>query len=73
MDGPLKTILYADDIALIAESQEKLTGKLEKWQKVLTESLLLLNVKKIKLLSSEECAESFFDGLGETIERVKGF
>nr|CDJ94281.1 endonuclease-reverse transcriptase HmRTE-e01 [Haemonchus contortus] len=33
MDGPLKTILYADDIALLAESKEKLQDKLQKWQK----------------------------------------
>nr|CDJ95005.1 endonuclease-reverse transcriptase [Haemonchus contortus] len=32
MDGPLKTILYADDISLIAESKEELQNKLQKWQ-----------------------------------------
>nr|CDJ93788.1 RNA-directed DNA polymerase (reverse transcriptase) domain containing protein [Haemonchus contortus] len=66
VDGPLKTILYADDIALIAESKEDL----QKWQKVLTENGLRLNVKETKFLSSEEGMESIIDGYAEAIEKV---
>uniref|UniRef100_A0A7I4Y216 Reverse transcriptase domain-containing protein n=1 Tax=Haemonchus contortus TaxID=6289 RepID=A0A7I4Y216_HAECO len=33
MDGPLKTILYAD-IALIAESKKEFQDQIQKWQKV---------------------------------------
>ncbi|XGW34423.1 hypothetical protein V3C99_018363 [Haemonchus contortus] len=65
MDGPLKTILYADDIALIAESKDELQDKLQNWQRVLAESGLRLNVKKTKFLSSEEGTESIVDGRGE--------
>ncbi|XGW04084.1 hypothetical protein V3C99_015322 [Haemonchus contortus] len=38
VDEPLKTILYADDIALIAESKEELQDNFQKWQKVLAEN-----------------------------------
>ncbi|XGW34175.1 hypothetical protein V3C99_018193, partial [Haemonchus contortus] len=73
VDGPLKTILYADDIALIAESKEELQDNLQKWQKVLAENGLRLNVKKTKFLSSEEGMESITDGYEEAIEKVQDF
>uniref|UniRef100_A0A0N4WHC3 Reverse transcriptase domain-containing protein n=1 Tax=Haemonchus placei TaxID=6290 RepID=A0A0N4WHC3_HAEPC len=34
----LKAILYADDIALLAESREELQNKLQKWQETLTDN-----------------------------------
>nr|CDJ82820.1 RNA-directed DNA polymerase (reverse transcriptase) domain containing protein [Haemonchus contortus] len=71
VDGPLKTILYADDIALIAENKEELQNNLQKWQKVLAENGLRL--KKTKFLSSEEGMESITDGYGEAIEKVQDF
>nr|CDJ93072.1 RNA-directed DNA polymerase (reverse transcriptase) domain containing protein [Haemonchus contortus] len=73
VDGPLKTILYADDIALIAESKEELQGNLQKWQKVLAGNGLRLNVKKTKFLSSEKGMESITDVYGEAIEKVQDF
>nr|CDJ87838.1 endonuclease-reverse transcriptase HmRTE-e01 [Haemonchus contortus] len=73
MDGPLKTILYADDIALIAESKEELQDKLQRWQKVLADNGLLLNVKKTKSLSSEHGTDSITDGHGEAIEKIQDF
>ena len=73
MDGPLKTILYADDIALIAESKEELQDNLQKWQKVLAENGLRRNVKKTKFLSFEEGIESITDGYGEAVEKVQDF
>nr|CDJ81728.1 RNA-directed DNA polymerase (reverse transcriptase) domain containing protein [Haemonchus contortus] len=73
MDGSLKTILYADDIALIAESKEELQDKLQKWQKVLAENGLRLNVKETKFLSSEERTELIVDGRGGAIEKVQNF
>ncbi|VDO75247.1 unnamed protein product [Haemonchus placei] len=68
MDVPLRTILYADVIALLAGSREELQNKLQKWQKVLADNGLWLNVKKAMFFSSE-CTESIVDGLGEVIER----
>ena len=73
MEGPLKTILYADDIALIADSREELQDKVQRWQDVLAANGLRLNVKKTKFLSSEECAEVIVDRHGESIERVEDF
>nr|CDJ93030.1 RNA-directed DNA polymerase (reverse transcriptase) domain containing protein [Haemonchus contortus] len=70
MDGSLKTILYSDDIALIAESEEELQDKLQKWQKVLAENGLRLNVKKAKFCRPEEGTESIVDGRGEAMETV---
>ena len=64
MEGPLKTILYADDIALIADSREELQDKVQRWQEVLAENGLRLNVKKTKFMSSEECNEPIIDCLG---------
>ncbi|VDO53507.1 unnamed protein product [Haemonchus placei] len=72
-DGPLKTIIYADDIALIAESRKEVQDKLQKWQRVLAENGLRLNVEKTKFLSSGECTESIVDGFREVIEKVQVF
>ncbi|XGW10124.1 hypothetical protein V3C99_011974 [Haemonchus contortus] len=73
VDGPLKTILYADDIAPVAKSKEGLQDKLQKWQKVLADNGLRLNVKMTKFLSSEECTESNIEGHREAIEKVQNF
>uniref|UniRef100_A0A7I4YCH1 Reverse transcriptase domain-containing protein n=1 Tax=Haemonchus contortus TaxID=6289 RepID=A0A7I4YCH1_HAECO len=51
MGGPLKTILLAIDIALLAESKEELQDKLQKLQKVLADDGLRLNVKKTSQLN----------------------
>ncbi|VDP49771.1 unnamed protein product [Heligmosomoides polygyrus] len=32
-EGPLRTILYADDIALVADNQEELEEKVQLWQR----------------------------------------
>nr|CDJ89021.1 unnamed protein product [Haemonchus contortus] len=58
----LKTILYADDIALLAE----------RWQKTLAENGLRLNMKKTNFLSSEECTKSIVYGHGKVIGKVPG-
>ncbi|XGW23143.1 hypothetical protein V3C99_005413 [Haemonchus contortus] len=73
MDEPLKTILYADDIALIAESKGKLQDKPQNGQRVLAENGLRLDVKKTKFLNSGEGTESIVDARGEAIEKVRDF
>ncbi|VDO18823.1 unnamed protein product [Heligmosomoides polygyrus] len=55
-EGSLRTILYADDIALVADNQEELEEKVQLWQRVLADNGLRLNVKKTKFISSEQCA-----------------
>uniref|UniRef100_A0A7I4YFU4 Reverse transcriptase domain-containing protein n=1 Tax=Haemonchus contortus TaxID=6289 RepID=A0A7I4YFU4_HAECO len=64
VDEPLKSILYADGIARIAESKEEFQDKLQKWQIVLAGNGHRLNVKKTKLLSSKEGTESIVDRRG---------
>ncbi|VDP32543.1 unnamed protein product [Heligmosomoides polygyrus] len=44
-EGPLRTILYADDIALVADNQEELEEKVQLWQRALADRL---NVKKLR-------------------------
>ncbi|VDO99512.1 unnamed protein product [Heligmosomoides polygyrus] len=72
-EGPLRTILYADDIALVADNQEELEEKVQLWQRALADNGLRLNVKKTKFISSEQCAGSILDCQGETIEKVEEF
>uniref|UniRef100_A0A7I4XTN1 Reverse transcriptase domain-containing protein n=1 Tax=Haemonchus contortus TaxID=6289 RepID=A0A7I4XTN1_HAECO len=74
MDGPLKTILYANDIALIAEGTKELQDTLLKCQSVLAENGPRLNVKNTKFPSSdcEKGTESIVGGRGEAIEKVQG-
>ncbi|VDP26856.1 unnamed protein product [Heligmosomoides polygyrus] len=72
-EGPLRTILYADDIALVADNQEEVEEKVQLWQRALADNGLRLNVKKTKFISSEQCAGSILDCQGETIEKVQEF
>ncbi|VDO78018.1 unnamed protein product [Heligmosomoides polygyrus] len=72
-EGPLRTILYADDIALVADNQEELEEKVQLWQTALADNGLRLNVKKTRFVSSEQCAGSILDCQGEAIEKVEDF
>ncbi|VDL78066.1 unnamed protein product [Nippostrongylus brasiliensis] len=72
-EDPLKTILYADDMALIADSREELQDKVQQWQETLAKNCLRLNVKKTKFMSSEDGSEPILDCYRETIERVNQF
>ncbi|VDO61537.1 unnamed protein product [Heligmosomoides polygyrus] len=72
-EGPLRTILYADDIALVADNQEELEEKVQLWQRALADNGLRLNVKKTKFISFEQCAGSILDCQGEAIEKVEEF
>ncbi|VDP03687.1 unnamed protein product [Heligmosomoides polygyrus] len=53
-EGPLRTILYAADIALVADSREELEKKVQLWQGALADNGLRLNVRKTKFISSEQ-------------------
>ncbi|VDP31793.1 unnamed protein product [Heligmosomoides polygyrus] len=69
-EGPLRRILYADDVALVADKQEELEEKVQLWQR---DNGLRLNVKKAKFISSEKCAGSILYGQGEAIKEMKEF
>ncbi|VDO48967.1 unnamed protein product [Haemonchus placei] len=72
VNGLLKSILYAEDIALIAGSKDEIQNKLQKW-KVLAKSGLRPNVKKAMFLSSEECMEPIVDVHVKVIGKVWDF
>ncbi|VDO93468.1 unnamed protein product [Heligmosomoides polygyrus] len=72
-EGPLRTILYADGIALVADSGEELEGKVQVWQVALAGNGLLLNVRKTKFISSKQCTKPILDCQGEVIEKVEQF
>ncbi|VDP15178.1 unnamed protein product [Heligmosomoides polygyrus] len=70
---PLRTILCADDIVVVADNQEELEEKVQLWPRALADNGLRLNVKKTKFISSEQCAGSILDRQGEAIEKVEEF
>ncbi|VDP13990.1 unnamed protein product [Heligmosomoides polygyrus] len=72
-EGPLRAILYADDIALVADSREELEEKVQLWQGALIDNGLRLNLRKTKFISSEQCTEPIHDCHGEMIEKVEEF
>uniref|UniRef100_A0A183GV88 Reverse transcriptase domain-containing protein n=1 Tax=Heligmosomoides polygyrus TaxID=6339 RepID=A0A183GV88_HELPZ len=72
-EGPLRTILYADDIALVAHSREEPEKRAQLWQGALAANGLRLNVSKTKFISSEQCTEAILDCQGKVIEKVEQF
>ncbi|EYB99913.1 hypothetical protein Y032_0119g838 [Ancylostoma ceylanicum] len=52
LEGPLFTLLYAYDVALIADLRAELQHKTQKWQTALADAGLKLNQKKTKDMSS---------------------
>ncbi|VDP15935.1 unnamed protein product [Heligmosomoides polygyrus] len=68
-----RTILYADDIALVADSREELEEKVQLWQGAIAGNGLRLNLRKTKFISSEQCTEPILDCQGEVIEKVEQF
>ncbi|VDO87408.1 unnamed protein product [Heligmosomoides polygyrus] len=72
-EGPLRTILYADNIAVVADSREELEEKGQLWQVALADNRLRLNVKKTKFISSEQCTSPILDCQVESIEKAKEF
>ncbi|VDO96747.1 unnamed protein product [Heligmosomoides polygyrus] len=72
-EGPLRTILYADDIALVADSRGELEEKVQLWQGALVDNGLRQNVRKTKFISSEQCTKPILDCHREMIEKVEEF
>ncbi|VDO90395.1 unnamed protein product [Heligmosomoides polygyrus] len=69
----LGTILYVEDIALVAERRQKLDDKVQLWQVALEDNGHRRNVRRTKLFSSERCARLMPDCQGEAIEKVEKF
>uniref|UniRef100_A0A7I4YWD3 Reverse transcriptase domain-containing protein n=1 Tax=Haemonchus contortus TaxID=6289 RepID=A0A7I4YWD3_HAECO len=72
IDRRLRTILYVDDIAMIAESREELQDNLQKWQESLAENGVGFSVKETKFVSSKEYTEKPYSKKSVSRRRRKG-
>ncbi|VDO62221.1 unnamed protein product [Heligmosomoides polygyrus] len=70
----VRTVLYADDIALLAHSREQQQKMVRLWQAAFADNSLQLNVRKTKFISCEQCTELPRNGCqGKVIEKVEEF
>ena len=67
----INNLRYADDITLMAESEEELKSLLMKVKEESEKVVLKLNIQKTKILTSDPIASWQIDG--ETLETVRGF
>ena len=65
-------LLFADDLALCAESSTEVEDELEKWRRVLEENGLKINRKKTEYLRPRNCQDEIFL-LGERLPVVDSF
>ncbi|EYC10483.1 hypothetical protein Y032_0055g2579 [Ancylostoma ceylanicum] len=63
-EGPPSTLLYADDVALIADPRAELQLKIKKWQTALAEAGFKLNRKKTEVMSSIGGGDAVLDENG---------
>ncbi|VDP44248.1 unnamed protein product [Heligmosomoides polygyrus] len=70
MDITVGTILYVDDIALVADSRKERRCS---YGKEHSQATARLKVRKTKFISSEQCTEPILDCQGEVIEKVEQF
>ena len=74
MEGLLFEILYADDLVLMADSMEELSGKFDKWKDAMERKGMKVNMGKTKVMVSGEGGErvvSKVDPCGVCDRRVK--
>ena len=67
----INNLRYADDITLMAESEEELKGLLMKVKEESEKVGLKLNIQKTKIMASDSITSWQIDG--ETVERVSDF
>ncbi|VDP09874.1 unnamed protein product [Heligmosomoides polygyrus] len=70
-EGTLRKALSepsANDIVLVADSREELEEKVQLWQGALADNSLRLNVRKTKLISSDQCNELILTAKGRTLK-----
>ena len=65
-------LLFADDLAICAESSTEVEYELEKWRRVLEENGLKINRKKTEYLRPRNCQDEIFL-LGERLPVVDSF
>ena len=69
--GNISNLRYADNITLMAESEEELKSFLMKWKEESEKVGLKLNIQKTKIMASGPNTSWQIDG--ETMETVTGF
>ena len=67
----IKNLGYADNITLMAESEEELKSLLMKVKEESTKAAIILNIQKTKIMASAPITSWQIDG--ETMERVTDF
>ncbi|EYB89271.1 hypothetical protein Y032_0234g3161 [Ancylostoma ceylanicum] len=73
LEGPPFTLLYADDVALIADSRAELQLKIQKWQSALADAVLKLNLRKTEVMSSLGGGEVVLDANGNVFTQAEEF
>ncbi|EYC00666.1 hypothetical protein Y032_0114g463 [Ancylostoma ceylanicum] len=73
MEEPPFTLLYADDVAFIANSKVEIQDKIRKWQMTLADAGLRLNLKKTEIMSSIEVPGDVSDISGTVFTQTKEF
>ena len=70
----LRKMMYADALAIIAESKQELLEVLEEWKGVLKKHRLKMSQEKVEVMLVEHQREELSIGLdGKTIKQVDGF
>ncbi|EYB91138.1 hypothetical protein Y032_0210g2149 [Ancylostoma ceylanicum] len=73
LEGPPFTLLYADDVALIADSRAELQLKIQKWQSALADAGLKLNLRKTEIMSSLGGDDVVLDANGTAFTQTEQF
>lgn len=74
MQGPLRTILCADDIALVADSGKSCRIMYSCSKQPQQDNGMRLNVKEVRFISSKHCTSgSILDYLRNAIEKVEEY
>ncbi|EPB70780.1 hypothetical protein ANCCEY_10131 [Ancylostoma ceylanicum] len=73
LEGPPFSLLYADDIALLADTRSQLQRKVQMWQDSLAKAGSKLNVNKTEFISTGRDAELIADVNSDAIRQVNKF
>ncbi|EYC42999.1 hypothetical protein Y032_0507g2689 [Ancylostoma ceylanicum] len=71
LGGPPSTLLYADDVALIADSSAELQLKIHKWQTALADAGFKLDPKKTEVMSSIGGGDAVLDENGTAFTQAE--
>ncbi|EYB81398.1 hypothetical protein Y032_0384g395 [Ancylostoma ceylanicum] len=72
-EGPPSTLVYADDVAVIADSRAELQVKIHKWQTALADEGLKLNLKETEVMRSIGGGDAVLDVNGTAFAQTEEF